>query len=166
MFAKKTEPEIKKTEEVAIPRGKKPIGGELATIGPTITVRGDIEGDEDLLVHGTVDGTIDLKENKLMIGEQGKLKATVCAKTITVSGEVEGDLNGSESVTVTSTGKVKGTITAPRVSLEDGSKFKGSIDMEFEDKAASNVTNMSPRGSSTTPATNAGTKPPATPPKA
>lgn len=104
--------------------------GEVASIGASITVKGDISGEEDLLVQGRVEGTIDLKTNHVTVGREGRVKADIHGRVIDVQGEVEGNLFGDEQVVVRQTGEVRGNITAPRVSLEDGANFKGTIDME------------------------------------
>ncbi len=103
---------------------------ERATIGASIFVRGDLEGEEDLMVQGRVEGKIDLSKNNVTIGSKGRVKADVYAKIISVEGEVEGNLFGAEKIIIRKSGRVKGNLVAPRVSLEDGSNFKGSIDMD------------------------------------
>lgn len=104
---------------------------EAATIGPSISIKGDLSGEEDLIVDGRVEGTIDLKQNNLTVGREGRVSASVRANTISVEGEVEGDLSGDEQVVVRRSGNVQGNINAPRVTLEDGCKFRGSIDMDI-----------------------------------
>lgn len=104
---------------------------EAATIGPSISIKGDLTGEEDLIVEGRVEGTIDLKQNNLTVGREGRVNASVRANTISVDGEVEGDLSGDEQVIVRRSGNVQGNINAPRVTLEDGCKFRGSIDMDI-----------------------------------
>lgn len=108
-----------------------------ATIGATIQINGDVSGDEDVTIEGRVEGTINLKENVLTVGKDGQINATVNARTILVEGKVEGDLKGDEQVVVQRSGNVRGNIVAPRVTLEDGCKFKGSIDMDVEPSTAS-----------------------------
>lgn len=103
---------------------------DTATIGPSIRIRGDLAGDEDLLVQGQVEGTISLEQNLVTVGKEGKVNATVNARVIIVEGQVDGDLNGEEQVTLKKSAGVRGNIVSPRVSLEDGARFKGSIDME------------------------------------
>lgn len=103
---------------------------DAATIGPSIRIRGDLAGEEDLLVQGQVEGTITLEQNLVTIGKEGKVNATVNARVIIVEGQVDGDLNGEEQVTLKKSAGVRGNIVSPRVSLEDGARFKGSIDME------------------------------------
>ena len=104
--------------------------GRTAVIGPGIHITGDVKGDEDLLVEGRVDGNIKLDSNKLEIGQSGNVQADITARVIRVSGRVKGDINGSEKVVIANTGNIHGNITAPRMTLEDGAIFKGSIDMD------------------------------------
>ena len=103
-----------------------------AVIGPKIRVKGELVGEEDILVQGQVDGLVDLKNHTLTIGEQGIVNANVLAKTITIEGTVEGDLFGQERISILSSSNVKGNLVADRVILEDGAKFRGSIDMDVE----------------------------------
>jgi cytoskeletal protein CcmA (bactofilin family) len=103
---------------------------ERAVIGTSITVEGDVSGEEDLTILGTVHGTVDVKGNSVTIGPTGKIKADVHAQTIVVEGEVQGNLFGGDQIVLRSSGQVRGNLTAPRVALEDGAQFKGSIDME------------------------------------
>lgn len=105
-----------------------------AVIGPKIRFKGELVGEEDLLIQGQVDGTIDLKGNSLIIGEQGVVKANVLAQTITIEGTIEGDIYGEERISIKSSSNVKGNLVADRVTLEDGAKFKGSIDMEIDSR--------------------------------
>jgi len=102
---------------------------QLASIGPSIHFKGELTGEEGLIIDGRVEGTIDLKGNQLIVGNNGKIKADVFAQTIIVNGSLTGELHGKERVHISKTGKVQGNIFSPRVSLEDGAKFKGSIDM-------------------------------------
>jgi len=105
-------------------------------IGPSITIHGDVTGEEDLTVDGVIEGTVNLKENNLVVSVNGKVTANVNARIIRVDGEVKGELRGSEQVSISPSGKVSGDIRAPRVVLEDGCQFKGSVDMD-QDKATS-----------------------------
>ena len=105
-------------------------------IGPSVAIRGTVKGGEDLYLEGRVDGEILAPKNRVVIGKSGKIKADVSASVIEVEGEVTGDLTGSERVLVAATGNVHGNIKAPRVSLENGAQFKGSIDMDPAEAAA------------------------------
>ncbi len=100
-----------------------------ATIGPSIVIKGDVSGQEDLVIEGTVEGEVSLRKHNVTVGRTGKAKADIYGKNIRVEGEVRGNLFGEEAVVIHETGSVAGNITAPRVSLENGSTFKGSIDM-------------------------------------
>lgn len=126
-------PETKSAQharEQAAPGGQSSAAsGKAAIIGPGIHINGDIHGDENLLVEGHVKGKIHLESHQVDIGQSGRVTADITAKVITISGEVRGDLNGIEKVVISRTGNVHGNIVAPRMTLEDGAIFKGSIDM-------------------------------------
>ena len=107
----------------------KGIPGESATIGRSITIRGDVTGDEDLYIQGRIEGTVDLKQHNVTVGPEGRVKANIKARMVTIEGEVDGDVRGQEQVALRSASKVNGDIVAPRVVLEDGATFLGSIDM-------------------------------------
>jgi cytoskeletal protein CcmA (bactofilin family) len=103
---------------------------EVAVIGSSIHINGDLRGDEDLRIEGNVSGTVELKNSTLTIGKEGKVKAGVYAKSIAVDGETKGDLCATECVSVHVNARVQGNIIAPRVSIEEGAHFKGSIEMD------------------------------------
>ena len=102
----------------------------MATIGASVKINGDISGKEDLLINGSVEGAIDFRENDVVIGEKGRVNASVVAKNLCVEGEIKGELRGGEQITIKPSGRVIGDIRAPRVILNDGCQFKGSVDME------------------------------------
>ena len=104
--------------------------GRAAVIGPGIQINGDISGDENLIIEGKVDGKIKLGSHQVEIGQSGRVNADISAKIIKIAGEVRGDLTGSEKVVISRSGNVHGNIVAPRMTLEDGAIFKGSIDMD------------------------------------
>ncbi len=105
---------------------------ERATVGPSISIKGEISGEEDLTIQGRVEGTIDLNQNNVTIVGDGCVKGDVCAKIISIEGEIEGDLFGEEKIIVRGTGVVRGNAMAPQIIIEDGAKFKGTIDMDSE----------------------------------
>ena len=145
MFDKKKDQKSSEPEIQAVDDFQKPPVASVTTvsassrkgamIGATITIKGDITGDENLLIEGKVEGTVGLNGNDLTIGQSGRVHANVTAKEIKIEGEVQGDISGKEKVFITKSGKVKGNITAPRVTLEDGANFKGSIDMNPTEQA-------------------------------
>lgn len=101
----------------------------FATIGPSIVIRGEVTGDEDLLIQGQVDGSVALGLHSVTIGDGGRVKAGVTGRVITVEGAVEGDLTAEEQIILRGTARVKGDLNAPRVVLEDGATFRGLVDM-------------------------------------
>jgi len=109
--------------------------GGAATIGPSISIDGQLKGEEDLVVEGRIKGTVELKNNTLTVGTQGTLDAEVFAHTIFVEGTVNGDLYASERISIRKSARIRGNILAPRISLEDGAKFRGSIDMDADSEA-------------------------------
>ncbi len=130
--ADKTVPHETREEEIAKYNStpvNTPNSTQLASIGPSIHFKGELTGEEGLIIDGKVEGTIDLKGNQLIVGNNGKIKADVYAQTIIVNGSLTGELHGKEKVHISKSGVVNGNIFSPRVSLEDGAKFKGSIDM-------------------------------------
>ena len=104
--------------------------GETAVIGRSIQINGDLRGGEDLRIEGDVSGTVELKNNALTIGKEGKVKADIYAKSIAVHGETRGDLYATECVNIHVHARVQGNIIAPRVGIEEGAHFKGSIEMD------------------------------------
>jgi len=118
----------------------KPAREESTTIGSSIIIKGELSGKEDLVIEGNVEGTIQLKENSISVSEKGKVMADVYARSIIVKGKLSGDLYGTESVTIASSGKVSGNIVAPRVVLEDGAIFKGNVDMDSKPAIAGRTT--------------------------
>ena len=96
----------------------------------SIAIIGDISGKADTVINGSVEGDIQFRDNEVIIGENGKIKADIIAKSIIVAGDVKGGLRASEQVTIKSSGRVAGDIHAPRVSLDNGCQFQGSVNTE------------------------------------
>ena len=80
-------------------------------------------------VQGVIEGRSIESSHDVEIGESGKVTASISAKVVRIAGEVTGDINGTEKVLISKSGRVQGNVTAPRVQLEDGALFRGSIDM-------------------------------------
>ena len=104
--------------------------GKAAVIGPGIVINGDISGSENLVIEGKVKGHVHLAAHEVTVGQSGEVNADVSAKIIRVGGKVSGDLTATEKVVINNTGNVRGNIVTPRILLEDGAIFKGSIDMD------------------------------------
>ena len=107
----------------------------LAMIGSSIHIKGDVTSEESLVIQGQVEGTVTLKQHNLIIGQEGKVNATVYGQTITIEGTLKGDVFGDERVIIKKTGDIRGNISAPQVSMEEGAKFKGSMDMDYKPTA-------------------------------
>ena len=102
----------------------------VAMIGPSVSIRGEVSGQENLRIQGRIEGKISLRGQDVTVGKSGKVEADIHAKGIRVEGEVLGDLYGEQEIVIEASGHVTGNLVAPRVILENGSRFKGSIDME------------------------------------
>jgi cytoskeletal protein CcmA (bactofilin family) len=101
-----------------------------ATIGKSLQIKGELTGNENLMVEGSVEGKIILHGHDVTIGPDGRVKAEVHARSVSVGGNLTGNVNADDRVRLTGTGKMTGDIRAPRVVLEDGAHFKGAIDMD------------------------------------
>ena len=141
MFDKRNDGKNGDTKDVAsrnaagMTASASPMIGRSAVIGPGIVISGDISGTESLLIEGKVEGKISLPGHQVEVGKSGRVHADVIAKFIKVDGELKGDIEGKEKVVLSKTGNVRGNIVAPRVSLEDGAIFKGSIDINPTDSS-------------------------------
>ena len=124
------QPEAKSNTSASSSTEPDPSSPGTATIGESVKIHGDLSGKEDLIINGTVEGTVDFRESNVYVGEKGKVNANITARNITVAGELKGELRGSEQVAIKSSGRVTGDIRAPRVVLNDGCQFKGLVDME------------------------------------
>jgi cytoskeletal protein CcmA (bactofilin family) len=107
----------------------------LVNIGQSVEIRGTLTGNEDLTIEGMVDGKILVKDHSLTIGANGRITAEVHAKTVIVVGQIVGNITADDKVEIAPTGSVQGDIRSPRVSIQDGAKFKGSIDMDRKSSA-------------------------------
>jgi len=103
---------------------------DIVNIGKSVVIKGELNGSEDLTIEGHVEGTIQLRENVLTIGPNGRIKAQVFAKAVIVLGEVTGNVTASDKVDIRDNGSVDGDIVAPRVAIAEGAHFRGSVDMQ------------------------------------
>ena len=135
----------------------------MVNIGKSVIIKGELSGSEDLTIEGQVEGKIELKQNVLTIGPNGKIKAQILAKAVVVQGEVTGNISATERVDIRDAGSVDGDLSAPRVAIADGAHLRGSIDMQksggkpaehrpAETKPASTSTPSSSTSPSATPA--------------
>lgn len=105
---------------------------EVAHIGQSVIVKGELSGSEDLFVDGRVEGNIELKGNSLTVGPHGQLRANVNARNAVVHGKLEGNVRASERIELTKSAVLVGDIFAQRISIEDGAYFKGKVDIQTE----------------------------------
>ncbi len=113
------------TSEARVPEG----AVRASVLGPTLRFRGELSAQEDLIVQGSVEGSITHTQS-LTIGTDGSMQGDIRARVIVIDGKVEGDLYATESVSIRATAKVKGNVFAPRVAITEGAFFQGQIDMQ------------------------------------
>ena len=122
---------------------------DVAHIGKSVIIRGELSGSEDLYLDGEVEGSIDLIEHNLTIGPHGRVRANVMAKDVIVHGKVDGNVHGTERVELKRSAVLVGDISTQRIVIEDGAYFKGAIDIKKDAK--------SPKSDKVTPASVADT---------
>jgi cytoskeletal protein CcmA (bactofilin family) len=104
-----------------------------ARLGPSLHVKGEINGNEDLHVDGSIEGLISLEDRKLTVGASAKVSADIVAREIVVFGTVKGNLRARDRIEIKKDGSVIGDLTTARIMIEDGAYFKGSIEIERGD---------------------------------
>jgi cytoskeletal protein CcmA (bactofilin family) len=115
-----------------------PKTGDFAHIGKSVVVKGELSGSEDLYVDGNVEGSIELRNNSLTIGPNGKIKATVTAKTVVIMGKIEGAVTASDRIELKKSAIVNGDLTTQRIAIEEGAAFQGKVDIQREAGKAAN----------------------------
>jgi len=112
----------------------RPLGSNTASVsarlGASLHVKGEITGNEDLLIDGSVEGLVQLDERKLTVGATAKLTADIIAREVVVYGTVKGNLRAKDRIEIKKDGSVNGDLTTARISIEDGAYFKGSIEID------------------------------------
>jgi cytoskeletal protein CcmA (bactofilin family) len=116
-----------------------PATGEQATIGKGLFIKGEITGSESLFVDGKVEGSINLSGNRVTVGRNGQVAASITAREIVVLGKVRGNVIASDRVDIRAEGALTGDVTAARISIEDGAFFKGGIDIRKPEARAAAV---------------------------
>ncbi len=131
-------PQTPETRAAAVPappgvsavRPSAPMARDLATLGASITIKGQIIGDEDLQIDGKIEGPVTLHGHRLTVGRSARLQSEVNAREVVVYGHASGNLHAKERVEIKKDGEVTGDITTARISIEDGAYFKGRIEIE------------------------------------
>lgn len=103
---------------------------DVAHIGKSVVVKGELSGSEDLYLDGEVEGSIELRSHSLTIGPNGRVRANVFAKDIVIHGKVDGNVRGTDRVELKKSAVLNGDIATQRIVIEDGAYFKGSIDIQ------------------------------------
>ena len=118
--------------EASLAKGK-------SVIGKNIKFRGELIGTEDLHIEGKVEGTVLMEGQNLSIGKEGEIEANVHAQTIIINGKLTGDVLADDIIEIRSSAVVKGNLIAPRIKLDDGGKFRGSMDMIDTEQESRNL---------------------------
>lgn len=103
---------------------------DVGHIGKSVVIRGELTGNEDLYLDGEIEGNINLRDHKLVIGPNGRIKATITARDVVVHGRVEGNLTASDRVELKRNCTLIGDVGTQRIVIEDGAFFKGAIDIK------------------------------------
>jgi cytoskeletal protein CcmA (bactofilin family) len=101
----------------------------VSVIGPTLVFKGELSADEDLVIQGTIEGTIAHHKKNLTVGKEGRVKADINAASVVIEGHVEGDIHGDDFVELAKSAVVTGNIFCGRIKMADGARFNGSIEM-------------------------------------
>jgi cytoskeletal protein CcmA (bactofilin family) len=118
----------------AEPVSRAPVSaGDQATIGKGLYIKGEITGTESLFIDGKVEGSISLPGNRVTIGRNGQVAASVTAREIVILGKVRGNVSATDRVDIRAEGALTGDVAAARISIEDGAFFKGGIDIRKPD---------------------------------
>lgn len=120
---------VRNREKESMPRDEQLSGGPVSVIGETLHFKGELSADEDLVIEGKVEGTINQGKCCLTVKPKGQIIANVNATKIFIEGTVKGDLTATVSVTVRESGVVTGSIIAPKIAITEGATFNGSIEM-------------------------------------
>jgi cytoskeletal protein CcmA (bactofilin family) len=118
--------------------------GSTARLGASLHVKGEISGNEDLHIDGSVEGLVQLEDRKLTVGASAKLTADVVAREVVVYGSVKGNLRARDRIEIKKDGSVVGDLTTARIMIEDGAYFKGSIEIDRTSSSASDHDNEKP----------------------
>ena len=115
-----------------MPKATDNFRAEVAHIGKTVLVKGELSGTEDLYLDGEVEGSIELRDHSLVIGPNGRVRAHIHARDVVVHGKVDGNIKGTERVELKKSAVLSGDIFTQRIIIEDGAFFKGAIDIQKE----------------------------------
>lgn len=115
---------------------------KTSVIGPTLRFKGELSANEDLIIEGEIEGTIAHQEKNLTVGKEGRVKASINARTVEIYGKVEGDICSEDVVKLAKSADVTGNILCARIIMEDGAKFSGGIKMSQKKKEPGKPTSL------------------------
>ncbi len=125
-----TKPKHEETENAQAP--EEVIPRNIARFGPSMYLKGQLSGEEDLVIEGRFKGKIDLTHNNILVSEGGNVEADIRVNSISIKGSVTGNVTASGKVFISEEGQLKGDISAPTISIMDGARFLGSVKMGKE----------------------------------
>jgi cytoskeletal protein CcmA (bactofilin family) len=117
-----------KSSQGPAPEGRSEPARGASVIGPHVRIKGELAGDEDVLVEGRVEGRVRLA-HEFRVAASGVVVADVAAGTVVIAGQVTGNVTATGRVEILPSGSLEGNIRAPKVAVGDGARFKGSVDM-------------------------------------
>src|SRR5258708_1184474 len=132
-------------------RTSDPFRADVAHIGKSVLIKGELSGSEDLYLDGEVEGRIDLREHTVVIGPNGRVRATISARELVLHGRVEGNVQAAERVELKKSSTLMGDVSTQRIVIEDGAFFKGAIDIPKEARLDARKAVAAHAGSSATP---------------
>lgn len=115
--------------------------GEQASISKGLSIKGEITGTESLFIDGKVEGSINIPGNRVTVGKNGVVNASISAREIVVLGKLKGNVTATDRVDIRAEGALTGDVAAARISIEDGAFFKGGIDIRKADGKPTAVQN-------------------------
>ncbi len=138
--ARRGEPERTRETEASVPPSNpgppRALSGhegrsDVANIGKSITIRGEVTGEEDLVIEGRVEGRIELLNHQLTVGPNGHVEAEVIAKEVTIVGHVSGNVTATERAEIQESGRLDGDLASPRLLIQEGAELNGSVTMKI-----------------------------------
>jgi cytoskeletal protein CcmA (bactofilin family) len=124
------------TQHKETPKASEPHRADVGHIGKSVHIKGELTGSEDLYLDGSIEGTVDLRDHSLIIGPNGKIKASISARDLVVHGRVEGNITATGRVELRKSCTLIGDVSTQRIVIEDGAFFKGAIDIKEKSQPA------------------------------
>ncbi len=140
-------------------RSGEPNRSDIAHIGKSVVIKGELSGSEDLYLDGEVEGSIELRDHSLTIGPNGQVRANINAKDVIIQGKVDGNVSSSGRVELRNSAILIGDISTQRIVIEDGAYFKGGIDIAKEQTSRREQTGAGSQTATSTPVTAVATPP-------